>query len=267
MAANNYVNEYEMAGERQEVENTKIAQKTQRQSPSRLVVMSLGVLDLVTIVMLVALTLMYVQFEENWRKDNEDLKHEIKDLQKADNQIVLELHRLNLTDGRLFAKMQRNANISADQSGMVTSLVIAALGRLYTSNGWTASRNYMFKRFSERVDHSIATQRCMNLGGRLATDVLRHRDAARHIIAERYVIDQSTAPWVGYDDIQTEGSWNWIDGGSMNPNTTEWGTGQPSDSGGNENCAHIAATTATMLVLSDIICSWKLHYICEIEVL
>lgn len=88
-----------------------------------------------------------------------------------------------------------------------------------------------------------------------------------HIINEKYAVNylHGTAPWIGYNDMNKEGTWVWLDGGSTDPGTTAWNINEPNSSGGNEDCAHIWSTPGTKILLNDTLCKAKYHYICEIK--
>ena len=45
------------------------------------------------------------------------------------------------------------------------------------------------------------------------------------------------APWIGYADEIVEGYWGWADGASET--YTNWSAGEPSNSGGGEDCAQL----------------------------
>ncbi len=49
--------------------------------------------------------------------------------------------------------------------------------------------------------------------------------------------------WIGYSDIEAEGQWQWLDvGENWCPSSwTNWNSVEPSNSGGNEDCATIMA--------------------------
>lgn len=46
-----------------------------------------------------------------------------------------------------------------------------------------------------------------------------------------------TDAWIGYSDQLVEGTWTWSSGGSAT--YTSWAAGEPNDSGGIEDCAHM----------------------------
>lgn len=88
-----------------------------------------------------------------------------------------------------------------------------------------------------------------------------------HIISEKYASNyaEGKAPWVGFNDLNREGSWVWLDGGSMSPETTAWNPTEPNNNKGNEDCAQIRSNRGTKILLNDVPCNCKLHYICEIK--
>ncbi|XP_014855536.1 PREDICTED: CD209 antigen-like protein C [Poecilia mexicana] len=67
--------------------------------------------------------------------------------------------------------------------------------------------------------------------------------------------------WIGFNDKQTEGTWQWVDGSSLY--FRFWWKNQP-DNGGNgleEDCALIRTDD----LWNDLQCSQSLHWICEKE--
>lgn len=68
----------------------------------------------------------------------------------------------------------------------------------------------------------------------------------------------SSYAWIGFTDQQVEGQWIWPYGTS---NYKLWCSGEPNNSGGNENCASM--TTSTNGCWIDANCGTSYHYICE----
>ena len=74
---------------------------------------------------------------------------------------------------------------------------------------------------------AIARSRCAVWGGDLATITNSNEDA----LLDSIVSVPPHPIWIGYNDIETEGEFRWVDG--TNSNYTNWGSGQlnpsPSD--------------------------------------
>lgn len=68
--------------------------------------------------------------------------------------------------------------------------------------------------------------------------------------------------WIGLDDRQTEGTFMWADGTPYNPaELAAWSGGEPNDSGGNEDCAHITSWAGGQW--NDLDCSRALPFVCD----
>lgn len=65
--------------------------------------------------------------------------------------------------------------------------------------------------------------------------------------------------WIGLNDLSVEGTWEWIDGSAVT--YTEWDSGEPSNSGGGEDCVHFIANQGTEW--NDLGCSTSQNYVCE----
>ncbi|XP_067088357.1 macrophage mannose receptor 1-like [Osmerus mordax] len=70
---------------------------------------------------------------------------------------------------------------------------------------------------------------------------------------------ESSWMWIGLTDLQTEGTWIWVDGTPLT--TTYWHDGEPNSSGGNEDCAVVLVSG-----WNDSICPFDFHFICEKQV-
>ncbi|KAJ8040179.1 Perlucin [Holothuria leucospilota] len=66
--------------------------------------------------------------------------------------------------------------------------------------------------------------------------------------------------WIGLTDKDSEGVWKWY---NVSTNYTNWGDGQPSNNGGEENCVEINKDENDHVYWNDISCSRKFWFICE----
>ncbi|XP_026010645.1 L-rhamnose-binding lectin SML-like [Astatotilapia calliptera] len=102
--------------------------------------------------------------------------------------------------------------------------------------GWTwfGGRCFIFK--SSMKNWTDAESSCQTLGGNLASF---HSTAEYTFIREltRTAAGSYTRAWVGGNDRETETVWKWSDGSQFD--FTNWGNGQPDNSGGGEDCMEI----------------------------
>lgn len=98
---------------------------------------------------------------------------------------------------------------------------------------------------------------CVEQGGHL---VSIHSQAEQDAIVDRAFGIQTTSWWIGFDDRAIEGSFAWIDGTPLD--FAEWAGGEPNDSGGVEDCTHIADWGGG--AWNDIGCDASLPYVCRL---
>lgn len=65
--------------------------------------------------------------------------------------------------------------------------------------------------------------------------------------------------WIGFSDLETEGTFAWADGTPVDH--TNWNAGEPNDAAGNEDCAQLAQATGYW---NDFDCAMALPFICEV---
>ncbi|XP_031755236.1 CD209 antigen-like protein E isoform X3 [Xenopus tropicalis] len=66
--------------------------------------------------------------------------------------------------------------------------------------------------------------------------------------------------WIGLTDMNSEGTWEWLDGTNYNTAFKFWRAGEPNDAGGNEDCAHIRTNGEW----NDVHCTYaECNAICE----
>ncbi|GDX83287.1 hypothetical protein LBMAG42_50980 [Deltaproteobacteria bacterium] len=119
----------------------------------------------------------------------------------------------------------------------------------YSGNGHT----YMF--CTTGSYWAAASSSCSAVGYHLATMA----DAAENswVTGQANTYITGSDPWIGFNDLASEGSWVWATGEAVT--YTNWGSGEPNNSG-NEDCAHLYDSG----VWNDHQCSGlSTGYICE----
>nr|CAB3231613.1 C-type lectin domain family 4 member F-like [Phallusia mammillata] len=95
-----------------------------------------------------------------------------------------------------------------------------------TARNWTDARKY-----------------CQSIGGDLATWGMRNATVRNWIVTNLLQTQPAADYWVGLDDIEHEGVWNYIDGFPVTENNTDFNTGEPNNIGGpglyNADCGHL----------------------------
>eukprot|EP00937_MAST-01D_sp_MAST-1D-sp2_P005076 g5076.t1 len=98
-----------------------------------------------------------------------------------------------------------------------------------------------------------ARARCQAQGG----DLVSIRDNATLDSVHAATRGQQTTVWLGITDSASEGSWVNVDGSSIP--FVRWGTGEPNDVGGGEDCAELASDAR----LNDQACTKKRAFVCR----
>lgn len=72
--------------------------------------------------------------------------------------------------------------------------------------------------------------------------------------------------WLGGSDILREGDWEWVTSKKKIPDGsfTDWLPGQPTNSGGREDCLHIFSSY--QYKWNDAPCENKYSYVCERQI-
>ncbi|KAK7909504.1 hypothetical protein WMY93_014188 [Mugilogobius chulae] len=97
-----------------------------------------------------------------------------------------------------------------------------------------------------------ANRHCQGLGGTLA---VVHNSATNTFL--RTVANRKNI-WIGFSDAQYNNYWFWANG--ERTRYTKWCRGQPDNAGGNQNCAYLNYGSNCWY---DLICTYRLPYICE----
>ncbi|XP_053184266.1 CD209 antigen-like protein E [Scomber japonicus] len=78
--------------------------------------------------------------------------------------------------------------------------------------------------------------------------------------------EEGSMSWIGLTDIDTEGTWKWIDGTPLT--LSYWRRGQPDNGGGDpqwgeEDCAQFYTGSKTLNNWNDVLCDYPLKWTCE----
>lgn len=98
---------------------------------------------------------------------------------------------------------------------------------------------------------------CVDQGGHLLS--IHSAQVQDFVAAEAFAI-ADTDWWIGLSDTKTEGSFKWTDNTPLN--YQNWAGGEPNDSGGNEDCAHLAPWAGGGW--NDLFCEQQRPYVCRL---
>jgi len=107
-------------------------------------------------------------------------------------------------------------------------------------------------KFENSKSWHSAQEACENLNGSLAS--IHSTEENQFLYAQLF---SSSHLWIGFNDIDKEGVFEWIDNSYVS--FTDWEAGEPNDYGNNEDCTAMQATQ-----WGDYPCVHKKHYLCRI---
>uniref|UniRef100_A0A4W4E1P5 C-type lectin domain-containing protein n=1 Tax=Electrophorus electricus TaxID=8005 RepID=A0A4W4E1P5_ELEEL len=155
--------------------------------------------------------------------------------------------KYTLTDeNALFAKRQFT----------VTPLFTVFLFEERCFKGWRKFGSSYYYFSNGRKNWAESRQYCREMGADLV--IINSREE------QEFIKEVNIYAWIGLSDAQTEGIWKWVDG---SPLTTEyWRTGEPNDTGNDEDCAVYFNEVVSLNTWNDIPCSYETGWICETTV-
>ncbi|XP_010867501.1 C-type lectin domain family 4 member M-like [Esox lucius] len=125
-------------------------------------------------------------------------------------------------------------------------------------NGWKVFDNSIYYISTEQNNWEYANQDCLKRGAQLV--IINNQEE------QIFLITLNIRSWIGLTDVETEGTWKWVDGTPLT--TVYWGEKEP-NSGGNENkdedCAEMNNIWYNDPVKkwNDFTCNTQLNWICE----
>ncbi|XP_066301793.1 CD209 antigen-like [Branchiostoma lanceolatum] len=119
--------------------------------------------------------------------------------------------------------------------------------------GYTTWRGICYKAFNTKMNFSDAAATCGEDGGTLAMP--RDAETNAFLISLYRSVRDNTHFWFGLHDQREEGSFEWVDGSALGTYNS-WAPGEPSDSGGKEDCVLYSGWPSRKDKWNDVPCDW-----------
>ncbi|XP_052676540.1 perlucin-like protein isoform X2 [Crassostrea angulata] len=164
-----------------------------------------------------------------------------------DNEVDPDLSRAALATCALYASLQRPVTTASSCPATTCP------------NGWTRYQTSCYLVVTYELETwSGAQAKCVaENSGLVEIETEAENNFLKDVAAKTFLNGQF---WTGGNDIDVEGQWRWVTSG--NPFTfTDWGPGEPNDTGGNEDCMLLLSNTG--YTWNDLPCSTNSLYICE----
>ena len=117
-------------------------------------------------------------------------------------------------------------------------------------------QNSCYKFSSKSLNWNAAKSACEALGSKL---VIVNSQAEQRALTSK--ISGSKSMWIGlYRDPKDKSRWLWVDG--SRPTYTYWNSGEPNNSGGDEDCGEMISKNRGHK-WNDMPCKFSFPYICE----
>ena len=125
-------------------------------------------------------------------------------------------------------------------------------------NGWINVQGSCYKISSNKLNWNASKSACEALGSKL---VSINSQAEQQAIASLQMPNEWI--WIGlYKNPTDKSQWLWVDGSRAT--YTHWRSGEPNNSGGQEDCGNLFSKTRGR-AWNDLPCRSSLRYICEIR--
>ncbi len=119
-----------------------------------------------------------------------------------------------------------------------------------------STTNHAYQRIDTPVTWQAAQDACVAKGAHLASIT----SATENSWIEKQLYNPSiSSVWIGANDVTSEGTWQWANGESWD--YTNWNTGEPNNSGGNENAVEMWMANGG--VWNDVTAEAPHSYLCE----
>ncbi|XP_078697455.1 uncharacterized protein LOC144925352 [Branchiostoma floridae x Branchiostoma belcheri] len=126
--------------------------------------------------------------------------------------------------------------------------------------GYTKWRGTCYKVFGKEETFDNAAAACRADGGTLAMP----RDAGTNAFLSQLSdsVCRLCLFWIGLHYQREEGKFEWVDGSALGPYSS-WGSGEPDNYEGREDCVRYSAYSAWKDKWTDYPCDWRSYFICQ----
>ena len=137
-------------------------------------------------------------------------------------------------------------------------------GHCLWSDGWKKFDGSCYKLFRQRRDWTGAKEVCEKKNATLA---MAKSNSSYNFLAANFEYNNVSWIWLGgYKRQDPSPEWIWLDGSKLadHSTTTNWGSAQPDDFNGRQNCLTMKNISAeNRIVLDDMDCRNKSYFFCE----
>ena len=136
-------------------------------------------------------------------------------------------------------------------------------GCSHCPSGWSIYENHCYLFVDTKIAYDAAENHCYSLSCKKRKSHLTSLiDIDENLFVANLVASRSsdTTVWIGYDDVEVEGTFVWKDGSTST--WVNWRGSQPDDYRGAEDCVHMRLDTNSK-GWNDLPCSGKLGFVCK----
>ncbi|XP_041458722.1 macrophage mannose receptor 1-like isoform X2 [Lytechinus variegatus] len=130
-------------------------------------------------------------------------------------------------------------------------------------SGWSLNEERCYKVYTDTKTYHEAQQFCKQNDGDLA---MVKTNAVNDLLSKLLQDAGVNVGYLGLHDLANEDSFYWVDGTPLTSSQSHWGTGEPSDDSGNDDCVqlkHFTDGDSDDWYWIDISCTISAPYICE----
>lgn len=200
------------------------------------------ILGLLSVVLLAVIIWMVIRHKaETDQRDQLQIKKNLVDrenhqLRALNKNLATETN--NLTD--------RNRNLTVENSRLIKT-------SFTDHNQWRCFGSSLYYISTGLKNWHASKQLCLDHGGHLV--IIDSEEEQKFILGLKKTV------WIGLNDIETEGTWEWVNGQILN-NSKYWMKGEPNDLD-NEDCAEIIHDGSVSDSWNDSSCDREKNFICE----